>query len=274
MLATRLCPDWSTLHALLDGLRLVRRASGAAARQLAALLVALRDGTPSERRSALDADVRRRFSRDVSDARLDAVRAARRASGITGALLARTRFGIGPVSTHLYGLVAIAAPFGLVLLAVHLVHLIGVSRTHRALAPEARGDRWIELVKLLLSPPMAIRAADALSWHRLAGFDAIAVASVMASVDDFAAGVGPVRRDLTDPIDVPALDAPAPAIAQAERRRSLRAVDGLLAERGITVPTRPGAVPADGGFCPRCLEIYRWGEGECGDCPGVALRPG
>lgn len=252
--------------------RLVATRSDAAARALVALLEQLAGATPSERRALLEDAVRARFARPRIEARIAEVTAARRRPALTAALLALTIFGAGPALTHRFGLVAIAAPFGLGLLAVHLLHLVVVFRAHRRLAPEARADRWIEFAKLLLSPPMAIRAADALSWHRLAEFDAIAVASVMASRDDFAAFVGPVRRDLAHPMAAPGLEGRAAEIVQAERTRTLAAVDALLAELGVTVADRPEGSSDGGGWCPRCLSTYRRSDGDCGDCPGVALR--
>lgn len=256
---------------LLAGETLVTCASDAAARQLATVLASLADGTSARRAAAIEDAVRARFDRDAIRARIDAVRAARKWPGVTAALLGLSIFGLGPALTHLYGLVAIAAPFGFSLLGLHLIHLTLVFRAHRRLAPEARADRWIEFAKLFLSPPMAIRAGDALSWHRLAEFDPIAVAAVMAHADDFAAWIGPVRRDLAHPITASGLDGAAGAIVQAERARILAATDALLADMGIEVPDRPAAVPDDGGYCPRCLSTYRRLEGDCGDCPGVPL---
>ncbi len=257
---------------LLGGRTLVNCGSDAAARRLAALLSSLADATPARRAAAIEDAVRGRFDRDAIRARIDEVRAARRWPGVTAALLGLSLFGLGPALTHLYGLVAIAAPFGLSLLGLHLIHLTLVFRAHRRLAPEARADRWIEFAKLFLSPPMAIRAGDALSWHRLAEFDPIAVAAVMAHPDDFAAWIAPVRRDLAHPLIAPGLDESARSIVQSERARILAATDALLADMGVEVPDRPATVPDDGGYCPRCLGTYRRVEGECGDCPGVGLR--
>lgn len=251
---------------------LVATRSDAAAEALVALLKRLAQASPAERAALLEDTVRGRFARPAIEARVAEVAAARRLPAVTGALLALAIFGAGPALTHLYGLVAIALPFGLGLLGLHLLHLLVVFRAHRRLAPAARADRWIEFAKLLLSPPMAIRAADALSWHRLAEFDAIAVASVMARPDAFAAFVGPVRRDLAHPVAIPGLEPRAAAIVQAERARTLAAVDGLIAERAVEVAGRPDGVADGGGWCPRCLGIYRRSEGECGDCPGVALQ--
>ncbi|MEZ4433765.1 MAG: hypothetical protein R3F65_15265 [bacterium] len=249
-------------------------ASPAEARRLAALVTALVAAPPAARAALLDADEAARFDLDALRRADAALARHRRAPGVTAAFLAAGLFVAAPLLVGRYTLAPIVAPLGLGLLALHLAHLAVVFRARRALDPADRAGRWLDVVKLLVCPPLAIRAPDALSWHRFDAFDPIAAAAVMASTDDFAAYAIEARRALRHPRRAVGLDAAAAAVVDGDRRRRLAAVDRLLEAQGVGEEAAPVfGDPAVVAWCPRCRTGYRRAEGECADCPGVGLAP-
>lgn len=256
----------------LNGTRLVRCPSEAIARRLAALIESLRPARPAERARLIEASLAARFDLDAVRAALAALARHRRAPRRTAALLAIGLFIAAPLLSDHFGLAPIAAPLGLGLLALHVMHLIVQFRARRALDPADRADRWLDAVKVLLCPPMAVRSPDALSWHRLDAFDPIAAAAVIASPDAFRRHAIDTRRALRHPLRAIGLDAAAQAVVDADRRRRLTQIEAFITAHGVEEePPPPASDPSLVAWCPRCLTGYRHRDGECSDCPGVPL---
>lgn len=258
----------------LNGTRLVRCPSEAIAQQLAAQIETLRHARPGERAGLIEASLAARFDTDAVRAALAALARHRRAPRRTAALLALGLFVAAPLLTDHYGLGPIAAPLGLGLLVLHGLHLIVQFRASRALDPADRAGRWLDAVKVLLCPPMAVRSPDALSWHRLDAFDPIAAAAVIASPDAFRRYAIDTRRALRYPLRAIGLDAAAQAVVDADRRRRLLLIEAFIAARGVEEEAPPPSTDASlMAWCPRCHTGYRRLDGECSDCPGVPLIP-
>lgn len=175
-------------------------------------------------------------------------------------------------------LLALVALFPAALTMILYAVFISIAffRAHRLLYPLSTYDRVVNVVKMLLCPPFAIRAADLLSLHALSRFHPVLLASLLP---------GPHTRpflrswlaDLDHPLRHGFSDSPALSIAswyaRAERDRCaalLNAHPDLALDRLLTPPACDGLSVS---YCPRCLAQFTASSSDCPDCPGVPLRP-
>lgn len=150
---------------------------------------------------------------------------------------------------------------------------IGVEyfRLHRKWQPEARAERWQELVMMLLYPPHTIRAHDALSVGHFAEFHPLALGATVLSNKRFSAAADSMKRDLDHPLDSQALDA-----TEETKANSREFVQALLRPElsRFTKDTQFDCTKGEGLHCPRCLAEYVDGqvkEETCEDCHGLPL---
>ncbi|MBL8209133.1 MAG: hypothetical protein JNK87_00395 [Bryobacterales bacterium] len=141
------------------------------------------------------------------------------------------------------------------------------ARAHTELyGRKARGVAW----KMGLYPIAAVRAMDELARPLLAPYHPVAIASVLADKEDRAV-IG--RQALRDAL-FPLLAAGDVQQISDALRWHASTMERLLRQAGVTADLMP--VPQQSGdakgYCPRCLAQYREAAGDCGDCPGVALR--
>jgi hypothetical protein len=167
----------------------------------------------------------------------------------------------------------------LLIAVVLCVAVIGVLyyRIHGRLYPGRAADRRAGLAMMLLVPPAAIRACDALSRNLLVGFDILAVAQVVCDRERFSRLAGRLLRDLTHPAS-PACPTDDAGKVSTESRYRFTLIDHyvrLLKRAGEDVdallrPPDPeaGAV----SYCPRCHEQFTVPGGECRNCGGIPLR--
>jgi hypothetical protein len=128
-----------------------------------------------------------------------------------------------------------------------------------------------------LSPPVAMRALDALSRDLLAEFHPLAVARVILAEDEFRAFAARVLRDAHHPLPAGREGAEPEVVAAAEswRMRSVAALERFVRKQGV--PDQDwSAPPAREGddcttFCPRCLQQFTIPAGTCARCWDLEL---
>jgi len=189
-------------------------------------------------------------------------------------------FVLCPVLIGMQGILFWWLPLLLGLAALTGATLLAYWRAHRALYPDDRDDRRRRLTAMLLSPPAAVRAHDALSRGLLSGYHPLAAAAALCPQPVF---LDYARRVLID-ARVPrpaATGGGAPAAAATttggDMERLAQEVDRLVALTGAR-PEDLNAPPAERdpqahSYCPRCRSQYRVASGECSDCGGFRLQP-
>ena len=149
-------------------------------------------------------------------------------------------------------------------------------RTHVALYPRCRYDRWVNLVSMTVLPVAAIRCIDKLSRDALQAYSSIVVAPLLCGID----GATPfLRRHLIDVRARPA-DTPVGQSTHAAQRcaawfnravavQTQAALEPLRLEI-LRAPRRDDETMTS--YCPRChAQFGRGGNGDCVACPGVLL---
>lgn len=256
------------------GRRIVTTSSTVLAQALLEQLHAQAGLPEKARAAALRKGVQARHDVAAVQARLTHYRGVTRRLGVYGNLWLPLMFG-GAYGLLFVPQVFVWAPQVLATLA-GLLLLIWAEFfvAHRRLYPKLRGDRWLKLMLLVLSPPAASRARAWLARDALCGFHPLAVGAALLGDEAFVALAGPGWRDLHHPLGP---DGPEAAEDLAEARARLVAAQArVLSKRGVD-PQVLEAASAEReaeaqAHCPRCLAVYREPEGDCSDCPGVQKR--
>ena len=176
-----------------------------------------------------------------------------------------------PVAVTIFGLERLIIPLAaaMVLLAVQTAFMF--YRAHRKLFPRESQERFENLLKMILCPPVSLRAADVLTRNALSEFNPLVVASVLE-------GAGEPRfvRGFV-------LDLEHPLLHEITEEKALQTVNWMAAEqlrlsrehvKRAKLADLFGPTERDGeslSYCPRCSVQFVMTAGECPDCPGVAL---
>lgn len=186
-------------------------------------------------------------------------------------------YAVIPLSTLHYGVNRFIIPgaIGMVLLAVPIT--FEYFCIHRRRYPLLKSDRVSHAVKMMLCPPVAIRATDLLMAKAASSLDVLALAPVLLHGAALKAFIIQYVRDLRHPL---ALEQDSDALmstcmwqnnAILEVARTLIPdVDAALAEMSAG-PARDSE--ASKTYCPRCFVQLTVSEGTCPDCAGVPLHP-
>jgi hypothetical protein len=167
------------------------------------------------------------------------------------------------------------------LVAGLLVHTVSIAilfrRAHGHLYPGCHDERFTPFFTMLLAPPSAVRAVDALGKHLLENFHALAAAKVLLTTEDFREFARRVVLDLRYPM-FPICPSADPMVVKTEEsfRHQLRdeaekfvSGTGLKLEELLRPPPRSEVVNT--AYCPRCGAQFTTSDGACSDCGGRPL---
>lgn len=176
-----------------------------------------------------------------------------------------------PVVVTIFGLERLIIPVAaaMVLLAAQIAFMF--YRAHRKLFPREAQERIENVVKMILCPPVSLRAADVLTKNVLAEFSPLVVADVLTGAAEprFVRGFvldlqHPLQHEITDENAVETV-----SWMNAEQLRLCREYVKRASLESLFGPTEPEVDSVS--FCPRCSVQFVVDSGECPDCPGVPL---
>lgn len=263
-------------YLLLNGQKFAKCATPMQAKALASIVETVRSAKPSRREALLRSWVTKQF-----DARA-ATRLWHEAEKSIGvirwacSLFFVFMFVGSPILVTLYGLEQLIIPLavGMLLLALQIAILF--YRAHRRLYPAESQERLENMVKMVLCPPISLRAADVLTRNLLAEYSPIVVANVLAGAGggqqfarDFVLDLQhPLKHEVTE-------DKALETISWMNAAQLKACVEHVERDRRITVRSLLQAAQREGdsaSYCPRCGVQFVAGAGdECPDCPGVGL---
>jgi hypothetical protein len=180
-----------------------------------------------------------------------------------------------PVLVTLYGLERLVIPLAVGILALAVQIAILFYRAHRKLYPRETQERLENMAKMIVCPPVSLRAADVLTRNLLAEYSPAVVANVLAGaganqfVREFVLDLRhPLKHEVTDEKAADTIDwmnaAQLKACLEHLQRDAKTKVESLLQ---ATQRERDSV-----SYCPRCGVQFVIGAGdECPDCPGVEL---
>ncbi|HET8782405.1 MAG TPA: hypothetical protein VFM63_08305 [Pyrinomonadaceae bacterium] len=143
---------------------------------------------------------------------------------------------------------------------------------HRRFYPAESLERLENLLKMVLCPPVSLRAADVLTKNLLARFSPVAVAGVLEGPGE-QQFVRAFVLDLQHPLKHEIADAKAIETIDWMNAQQLQLCLSLIEHvdrfNGVLGP--PEREGGSVSYCPRCGVQFVVDEGECPDCPGVEL---
>jgi hypothetical protein len=173
-----------------------------------------------------------------------------------------------------FGLMPLIVPVAAVMVILAVLTGIMFYRAHKRLFPTEGSERFENVVKMILCPPVSIRAADILTRNLLAEYSPIVLASVLAGSGE-QQFVRAFVLDLQHPLKH--------EVADETAEKTMRwAVDEQLGvcmdqiKQGRYLKAEELQSPAmrekdSISYCPRCRCQYVVSDTECPDCPGVEL---
>jgi len=259
----------------LNGQKFAKCATPKQAKALANMIEAARTAKTSRRATIIRTWIAKQFdARAATRARHDAesyIGPIRWACSIFFAFM----FIGTPVLVTLYGLERLIIPLaaGILLMALQIAILF--FRAHRKFYPAESQERLESMVKMILCPPVSLRAADVLTRNLLAEYSPIVVANVLAGAGEqqFAREFlldlrHPLKHEITQ-------DQAAETISWMNAQQLVACAGHIERDRDTTVESLLQVAQREGdsaSYCPRCGVQFVVGAGdECPDCPGVGL---
>jgi len=244
------------------------------ARALGNLVRVIAKASGSKRESMARTWIARQFAADDAAALLKESEKVIEPIQQMGVILFLFLFVFTPSLAFTFGLSPLIIPVAGVMVALAVEIAIMFHRAHKKLYPAESSERLESLIKMILCPPVSIRAADILTKNLLAEYSPIVLASVLpgSGEQQFVRGVildlkHPLKHEVEDETAAQTIAWTANeqlnvCLAQVKKGRYLKPED-LLA------PTQREENSIS--YCPRCRCQFVVSEGECPDCPGVQI---
>jgi hypothetical protein len=185
-----------------------------------------------------------------------------------GVVLFLFLYVVVPVLGGLFGLIRLIIPAAVVMVALAIVIAILFQRAHKKLYPEESSERFESVIKMILCPPVAIRAADLLTKNLLSEFSPIVLARVLQATGE-QHFVRNVILDLKYPIKHELSDRNAVETLTWTTNEQLSVCEHYVKADELRAPVQ--REENSRSYCPRCLCQFVVADDECSDCPGVKL---
>lgn len=184
-----------------------------------------------------------------------------------GLILFMFLFVVTPVLGGIVGLMTLIMPVAIVMVALAVEIAILFRRAHKKLYPAESSERLESLIKMILCPPVAIRAADILTKNLLAEFSPIVLAEVLTNFGERQL-VRSVVLDLKHPLGHELSDKNAVETIMWAANEQLSVSERYLKPEELLAPSQEDSSIS---YCPRCRCQFVVAAEECPDCPGVQL---
>lgn len=262
------------VYLLVNGERFAKCATARQAKTLAKLIVEMTKASAAKRERLARTWISKQFAMDDAAARLregnDVIQPMRELSSILFLFL----FVVTPVLVSSFSLMGLIIPVAAVM--VILAVLIGILfyRAHKQLFPAEASERFENLVKMILCPPVSMRAPDILTRNLLAEYSPIVVASLLTGSGEqqfmraFILDLQhPLKHEVSDEVAEQTIGWTAAEQLNVclEQVRAGR----YLKPEELSAPTQREENSIS--YCPRCQCQFVVSAVECPDCPGVGL---
>ena len=262
------------VYLLVNGERFAKCATARQARTLAKLIGEMAKVSAGKRERLARNWISEQFAIDDAAARLREGNIVIQPLRELSLILFLFLFVVAPVLVTSFGLTGLVIPVAAVM--VILAVLIGIlfHRAHKQLFPAETSERFENLVKMILCPPVAIRAPDILTRNLLAEFSPIVLANLLTGANEqqfvraFILDLQhPLKHEVSDDIAEKTIGWTAAeqlniCLEQVKDGRYLKPED-------LSAPTQREENSIS--YCPRCRCQFVVSAAECPDCPGVTL---
>ena len=262
------------VYLLVNDERFAKCATARQARTLAKLISEIAKASAGKRERLARNWISKQFAMDDAAARLREGNAVIQPMRELSLILFLFLFVVTPTLVSTFGLMGLIIPVAAVM--VILAVLIGILfyRAHKQLFPDETSERFENLVKMILCPPVSIRAPDILTRNLLADYSPIVLASLLGgkSEQQFMRAFildlqHPLKHEVSDEtaeqtIGWTAAEQLNVCLEQIKAGRYLKPED-------LSAPSQREENSIS--YCPRCRCQFVVTAIECPDCPGVKL---
>jgi hypothetical protein len=261
-------------YLLVDDERFAKCATAKQAKTLAKLIDELSKASASKRERMARACISKQFAMDDAAALLREGNAIIEPVRELSLILFLFLFVVTPLLVSSFGLMDLIIPVAAVM--VILAVLIGILfyRAHKKLFPTEASERFEHLAKMILCPPVSIRAPDILTRNLLAGYSPIVVASLLTGAGE-QQFVRAFILDLQHPLKHEVSDETAAKTISWNAAEQLNVcLDQVKAGRYLKPEDLSAPAQREEksiSYCPRCRCQFVVSAVECPDCPGVEL---
>jgi hypothetical protein len=261
-------------YLIIDNEKFTKCATGKQARALADLIGAMTKASASKREAVARKWVVKQFAADDAAALLKESESLIKPIQQLGVILFLFLFVITPSLAITFGFASLIIPVAGVMVVLAIEIAIMFHRAHKKLYPAESSERLESVVKMILCPPVSIRAADILTKNLLADYSPIVLASVLPASGE-QQFVRNVILDLKYPLKHELLDDTAQQTITWTIREQLNVCleqvkkGRYLKPEDLVAPTQREENSIS--YCPRCHCQFVVSEVECSDCPGVEL---
>ena len=243
--------------------RFAKCANGKQARSLASVIAEMGKASTSKREVLARNWIVKQYSVKDATSRLKEAQPFIKPIQSLGRILFLFLFVLTPVLGSFFGLMKLVIPVAIVMVALAVEIAILFRSAHRKLYPAESSERLESLVKMILCPPVAIRAADILTKNLLAEFSAIVLAELLTGSGE-RQFVRSVILDLKYPLKHELSDVSAVETITWVANEQLK-----VCESHVLPPMQREDNSIS--YCPRCECQFVVAVVECPDCPGVDL---
>ena len=262
------------VYLLVNDERLAKCATAGQARTLAKAIGEMAKASVAKRERLARNWISKQFAMDEAAARLREGNAIIKPMRELSLILFLFLFVVTPVLVSSFGLMGLIIPVAAVM--VILAVLIGILfyRAHKQLFPAETSERFENLVKMILCPPVSIRAPDILTRNLLAEYSPIVLANLLAGSSEHQF-VRAFILDLQHPLKHEVSDETAAKTiswtAAEQLNVCLEQVKAgcYLEAEDLSAPRQREGNSIS--YCPRCRCQFVVSAVECPDCPGVVL---
>jgi len=262
------------VYLLVNGERFAKCATARQAKTLAKLIAEMTKVSVAKRERLARTWISKQFAMDDAAARLREGNAVIQPMRELSLILFLFLFVVTPVLVSSFGLMGLIIPVAAVM--VILAVLIGILfyRAHKQLFPAESSERFENLVKMILCPPVSMRAPDILTRNLLAEYSPIVVASLLTGSSEqqfMRAFILDLQHPLKHEVSDEAAEKTIGWTAAEQLNICLEQVKAgrYLKPEELSAPTQREENSIS--YCPRCRCQFVVSAVECPDCPGVVL---
>jgi len=186
-------------------------------------------------------------------------------------------FIVSPMFVVYMGMGDLLVPLAVGMFIIGTVVCAVFYRLHREFCPEAREERITNLIKMLLCPPVSVRARDLITAYLMNTTNPLVLAHLLFTDERFKGFAERTLRNLKySPVGC-VTDVRCRAVCEWQNQILFEIALEYLGHRTgiqkefLRAPERDD--PGNVAYCPRCLCQFIAEEGDCPDCPGVKRAP-
>jgi hypothetical protein len=259
---------------LINNQPFVRCASNSQAKHFSQLINSASEVNAGDREGLIRAFLTKQFAADEASARLREAEQLMKPIGWMCTILFVFLFVGLPILVTFAGLLRVLIPVGFIMFGLAIEIAIMFYRAHKTRHPDEKQERVESIIKMILCPPIAIRANDILSKNLLSQYSPVVVADLLpgASAQQFVRSFlldlqHPLKHEVTDDASIDIMN----WAAAEQLKQSVKYVDRSNYPKAEILLARPERDDNSVFYCPRCGCQFVAASDSCPDCPGVEL---